>query len=41
MIPYYKVISDKSDITLAARNISERKFGLKEILEDFMEKQII
>ena len=23
LIPYFKVISDKSDITLAARNISE------------------
>ena len=29
MIPYYKVISDKSDITLAARNISERGLGFE------------
>ena len=29
MIPYYKVISDKSDITLATRNISERGLGVE------------
>ena len=29
MIPYYKVISDKSDITLATRNISERGLGFE------------
>jgi LPS-assembly protein len=29
MIPYYKVTSDKSDITLAARNISERGLGFE------------
>ena len=29
MIPYFKVISEKSDITLAARNISERGFGFE------------
>ena len=29
MIPYYKVLSDKSDITLAPRNISERGLGLE------------
>jgi LPS-assembly protein len=29
MIPYYKVISDKSDITLATRNITERGFGFE------------
>ena len=29
MIPYYKVISDKSDITLATRNISERGIGFE------------
>ena len=29
MIPYYKVLSDKSDITLAPRNISERGFGFE------------
>ena len=29
MIPYFKVISDKSDITLAARNISDRGLGFE------------
>ncbi|MAR95953.1 MAG: hypothetical protein CMD46_06380 [Gammaproteobacteria bacterium] len=29
MIPYFKVISDKSDITLATRNISERGLGFE------------
>ena len=29
MIPYYKVISDKSDITLATRNITERGLGFE------------
>ena len=29
MIPYFKVISEKSDVTLAARNISERGFGFE------------
>ena len=29
MIPYFKVISEKSDLTLAARNISERGFGFE------------
>ena len=29
MIPYFKVISDKSDITIAARNISERGLGFE------------
>ena len=29
MIPYYKVISDKADITTALRNISERGFGFE------------
>ena len=29
MLPYYQVISNKSDITIAARNINERGFGLE------------
>ena len=29
MIPFYKVLSDKSDITLAPRNISERGLGFE------------
>ena len=29
MIPYYQVISDKSDITIAVRNISDRGAGLE------------
>ena len=29
MIPYFKVLSDKSDITAAARNISERGAGIE------------
>ena len=29
MIPYFKVISGKSDITLAARNISDRGLGFE------------
>ena len=29
MIPYFKVLSDKSDITTAARNISERGAGIE------------
>ncbi len=29
MIPYYKVLSDKSDVTLATRNISERGLGFE------------
>ena len=29
MIPYYKVLSDESDITAAARNISERGVGIE------------
>ena len=29
MIPYYKVISDSSDITIAPRNISDRGVGLE------------